>query len=204
MRLIASIVIIYFIVSTSAYSKEETKALPPPLPPVAQNISNAPNEASLNALLQMNKLEMIVQNQNIAIDDLKKELAKKDDSKLENTFTYSVWTSILLGVAALILGGVGIGVAVLSFFGYKELLAKGTEEASKVANEVAKNVTKERVDSEMTLKSKEAIDSLVQSGYLEPIIEEIVQKFIYRGIDEGENLDALEENTLENNNEQPE
>lgn len=203
MRLIASIVIIYFFASSSAYSKEETKALPPPLPPVAQNISNTPNEANLNVLVQMNKLEIIVQNQNVAIDSLKKELAKKDDDKLENTFTYSVWTSILLAVAALILGGVGIGVAVLSFFGYKELLSKGAREASKVANEVAKRVSKERVDSEMTTKSKESIDSLVQSGYLEPIIEEIVQKFIYRGIDEGEDLAGLEGNILENNNEQP-
>lgn len=202
MRLIASVVIMYFLASASAYSQEGS-AIEPPLPPVAQSISNTSNEANLNILLQMNKLEIILQNQNVVIDNLKKELTKKDDNKLENTFTYSVWTSILLGVAALILGGVGIGVAVLSFFGYKELLSKGTKEASKVANEVAKRVAKERVDSEMTIKSKEAIDSLVQSGYLEPIIEEIVQKFIYRGIDEGENLDDLEGDPVKNTNEQP-
>lgn len=203
MRLIAFFVVIYLVASASAYSKQETVTITPPLPPVSQTISNSTNEANLNVLVQMNKLEMIVQNQNVAIDSLKKELAKKDDDKLENTFTYSVWTSILLAVAALILGGVGIGVAVLSFFGYKELLSKGAKEASKVASEVAKRVAKERVDSEMTTKSKESIDSLVQSGYLEPIIEEIVQKFIYRGIDEGEDIAGLEGNLLENNNEQP-
>lgn len=139
----------------------------------------------------ISNLENLVQKQSKIIKDLQDQLGNSEKPTEKDGMNFEVWSGFLLAIAALVLGAVGIGIAVFSFIGYNELINKGVEKATTVATDIAENVAKDRVSEEVSNKSKEEIERLIEIGYFDTIINEIVQRFMYRGVmpgsDFGEN-----------------
>ena len=142
----------------------------------------------------VSNLESLIVEQNEVIESLQERLKIPENFEQEEGMTFEVWSGILLAVTALILGAVGIGIAVFSFIGYNELINKGVEKATTVATAISEEVAKDRVSEEVSSKSREEIERLIDVGYFDTIINEIVQRFIYRGVlpgsDFGENNQA--------------
>ncbi len=108
-----------------------------------------------------------------------KELIEKLEWKLDflnkkpetSEINYSIWSSILLGSVAVIVTVLGVGIALLSFIGYRELIQKGTESAKLVAAE----------------RTKQEFDQFIADGKLDAVIAEGINRIVYRGIASGQN-----------------
>lgn len=90
------------------------------------------------------------------------------------------WVGIMLGSLGIMVTILGVGVAILSIIGYKELLETGKKAAIKAATKTAEETAKNSIDKTVSEKSKEAISSLIENGYLDNIVNEIIQKIIYK------------------------
>ena len=110
-----------------------------------------------------------------------KELIKEKQSGMP----FEVWSGILLAVSALILGAVGIGIAVFSFFGYKELINKGVEKATAVATDVSKDVSESAISNMVEEKVTNQINQLMDDGSFDHAVIERVENYIYRGVETG-------------------
>ena len=97
----------------------------------------------------------------------------------------------MLAAAALITGGVGIGVAILAVFGYRELINKGISTAETAVNQY----TEEKIEEKVRVKSIEAVKAMVESGYFEPVIKETIGKVTFRGVTD---ISAYGDNTSAN------
>jgi len=126
---------------------------------------------------EVHRLEALIQNQNQTISDLKNKLALKSE-KVESKIDFPIWTSFLLGASTLITAAIGILVAILSFFGYREIVAKSTDRAEEVATKIAT----EKIDTETRAKAIQAIKDIITSGLLNPLIDERIAEVTYRGV----------------------
>lgn len=130
---------------------------------------------------EVSRLESMVQSQNKIIEELQNQLSSKSE-RVDKNIDFPVLTSFLLGAATLITAGVGIVVAILSFFGYQEILNKGTQAAKLTAEKVATEIAAEKIDSEIRVKALQAIDDSVESGLFDEIIDERIAKMTFRGV----------------------
>lgn len=115
---------------------------------------------------------------------------KQDLAVLETKFKYSIdansrdekdfkhWAGFLLASAAVIVTGLGVIIALMSFFGYYEVLKKAETAAANKADETASKTSIKVVEE----KSKDAIQQLMEDRQFDPILTEIVEKIVYRGI----------------------
>lgn len=134
----------------------------------------------LNALkTKLSELEIVSQRQKATIEVLQAKVSLYEDKPLEKNINYPIWTSILLGSSALLMTVVGIGIAILSFIGYKQIVRKGVKAAVDAASKTAKEAAAKGLDDSVV----KAVNDLTDRGYFEPIVNELVQKFMYRGID---------------------
>jgi hypothetical protein len=127
---------------------------------------------------KLKNLEVLISSQKETIKSLELELKSQSSTSVKSGMTFEVWMGFLLAIAALVLGAVGIGVAVVTFIGYKDLIKKGTYKASIVAKRVAKI----------------EVDILINNGGLTRVIEQIVNDMLFRGIPSGTELEAEEIN----------
>lgn len=115
---------------------------------------------------KIEQLENIILRQKSSIDDLKEEIQQITNNSNENVTTFNVWSGILLGAAALILAALGIIAAIASIFGYQEIKKSFTEKAQIVATDAA----------------KKRVDELIENGEFDAVVQEIIDKLMYRGI----------------------
>lgn len=147
-------------------------------------IANPDSEKQLLALnAKLSSLELITQRQDLVINSLNEKIRSYEDKPLEKNITYPIWTSIALGSAALLMTIVGIFIAVLSFIGYRQIVAKGVKRAEKVATKVAEEIANKTAITSLGNAVQESLDDLVDRGYFKPVVEELVERFMYRGIE---------------------
>jgi len=128
---------------------------------------------------KLSTLEILAERQKFTIENLQSKINLYEEKPLEKNINYPIWTSILLGSSALLMTIVGIGIAILSLIGYRQIVKKGVKAAVEAASETAKvEAAKGLADS-----VEKAVDDLTDRGYFEPIVNELVQKFMYRGME---------------------
>ena len=142
---------------------------------------------------EVSRLESMVHSQNKVIEELQNQLLKKSE-RVDKNIDFPVLTSFLLGASTLITAGVGIGVAILSFFGYQEILNKGTTAAKLTAETVATEIAAEKIDSEIRTKALQAINDSVESGLFDEIIDERIAKMTFRGVSDVSTLESMASN----------
>ncbi|MAL99672.1 MAG: hypothetical protein CL583_14615 [Alteromonadaceae bacterium] len=81
------------------------------------------------------------------------------------TATFPVWTSILLGCVAVIVTTLGVGLAIFSFFGYREAMRRSSE--------IAENTS--------ALIAREEIVKRMENGDFKETIEEAIDRVAFRG-----------------------
>lgn len=119
-----------------------------------------------NTNKKIEKLEATIQSQKKIINEMEFELKSLKGKPLTNGTTFEVWSGILLGCVAVMVTILGVGVALLSFIGYRELIKKGTEKASLVAAE----------------KTEKEFQRFIKQGKLDAVIAEGINRITYRDI----------------------
>jgi hypothetical protein len=143
---------------------------------------------------EVSRLQSMVYSQNKAIEDLRSQLSKKSEG-VDKSIDFPAWTSFLLAASTLITAGVGIAVAILSFFGYQEILNKSTSAAKLTAEKVATEISKEKIDTEIRTKVVQGIQDFSESSMFAKIIDERISIIIYRGISDVSPLESATNDT---------
>lgn len=135
------------------------------------------NEKLENALSKINELQALIQTQSQSIKKLNEQIIEVQ-KKNSGGMSFEVWTGILLACAALLLTIVGVGIALISIFGYQKIVGLSSDAAEKIAREVATQTSADAMHHAIT---KELI-KLIDERKLEPMIKDAVEAFSYRGL----------------------
>lgn len=109
-----------------------------------------------NALLKQ-KLDALTESQNVKAQSV---------SDSSGAVTFPVWTSILLGCVAVIVTTLGVGLAIFSYFGYREAMRRSAEIAKDTATDVAKSeIIRKMENGEFKLVIEEAIDRVALGSF---------------------------------------
>lgn len=126
----------------------------------------------LNEAYKTNAIKLT--NFKVIHEKLKKEHSLLLDSNNSNGF--EVWTGILLACVAILVTVLGVGVALLAFWGFRNI-----KEASIKAS------TEESIAS-----SELIIIEAIQSGHFNDAINSVVEEVVYRGIMSEDDFPPLE------------
>ncbi len=126
---------------------------------------------------RIKELENLITVQRDTINELRVNLKSIAEKPLSNGTTFEVWSGILLACVAVLVTVLGVVVALLSFFGYRELIEKGTESASLVAAK----------------QTKVEFDRFIAKGRLDNVIAESINKIVYRGFSSDSDEDETED-----------
>ena len=140
-------------------------------------VSGTEASESKTVVRDIAQLEATIKVQDANIASLKSELSALQ-KKSSNGMSFEVWTGILLACIALLLTVMGIGLGVLSFFGYKKILAKSAESAEQIAAQIAK-LTSEATTHDVV---REELFRLIEDNRFDDIIGLAVERFSYRGL----------------------
>ncbi len=177
---------IFLIANNPVIAQETLEPSAPPPSVVAQDdklfVYETLSEQRKETNAEIKNLRDLISDQNEVIRDLQIELKSQSNKPITNGITFEVWSSILLGSVAVLVTVLGVGVALLSFIGYRELIEKGTEKASLVAAK----------------QTEVQFQRFIQQGKLDAVIAEGINRVAYRGISSGDKDDDTEED--ENNN----
>lgn len=99
---------------------------------------------------------------------LEKKVASLEEERSNVSFTE--WTGVLLACISVMLTVLGIVIAILSFIGYRSTVKK--------AEEIATNKTEETV----SVITRKMLSEKIEDGSFNDIIEEAVDKVVFKGI----------------------
>lgn len=119
---------------------------------------------------KVDKLESLISTQNEEIRKLEIQIKSIVDRPSNTGMTFETWTGILLACISVLVTILGVGVALLSLVGYRDLIEKGTEKAALVAAK----------------QTEERFDTFIKQGRLDGVIAEVMNKIAFRGIDSGD------------------
>lgn len=115
---------------------------------------------------KLEDLEAVTQSQKALIQNLEYEVKSITDRFLTNRTIFENWGGFLLGCVSVLVTVLGVGIALLSCIGYRELIAKGSEKAELIAAE----------------KTQKEFDRFIEDGKLDAVIAEVINKISFRGI----------------------
>ena len=102
-----------------------------------------------------------------------------DDHKIGQQYmNYPIWISILLGCATFVITALGVIVAVVSIFGYKQIKENASEIASKKANDVATAAVTSQVNSQLPNIAIQEITRLIDEGKFNKPLEDAVDMIL--------------------------
>lgn len=114
-----------------------------------------------------------------SLDAQKDEIVKLQNKfNEENGFDFEFWMAIMLTGVTVLLTIIGIGIAVLSLFGFRNMLKKSAQKASEVAGTAAENKAEEVANSAVNSQ----LIKYIEEGRFDRIIALEVEKQTYRGI----------------------
>ncbi|ETO21512.1 hypothetical protein RFI_15691 [Reticulomyxa filosa] len=114
--------------------------------------------------------------------EMMENLLKKTKKK---GMSFEVWAGILLAAAALLITILGVFIAILSIYGYKKIMTSAQEAAASKSKEAAEHIMKTMIEKATT----DALIDIIENGKLNSVINESVEKVVYRGI----KIDNIEE-----------
>lgn len=133
------------------------------------------NELSLEILTKnYQSIEDTAKEQQIKIDKLEESLNKNDNGGL----TFAVWAGILLAAVATLVTTLGVAMAIFSFVGYKKIMGSAQDVATTKSELVATSVAEELAP----VVTERVLVKLLEDGNFDKVINEAVEKVIYRGI----------------------
>jgi hypothetical protein len=130
---------------------------------------------SLISRLEQNEIEILSQRKEI--NHLRDELSYSLQEK-GSGMKFEVWAGLLLASSALLLTIVGVGIALLSIFGYKKIINISTTVAEDTARKISTETSFQMVPDATT---RELI-RLMDDKKFDPIISKAVEAFLYRGV----------------------
>lgn len=156
-------------------SSSQSLRVIPPSSQIAGQPAQVDTEAINIALQHIAELEAennLLKQKLSVLNESQSEKAKLD-STLSSAVTFPVWTSILLGCVAVIVTTLGVGLAIFSYFGYREAMRRSAEIAKDTASEVAR--------SEIIRK--------MENGDFKAVIEEAIDRVAFRSFRAGDDID---------------
>ena len=127
-------------------------------------------------------LETLISNQEHTIKNLEKRIEQLSTLPKNNGMNFEEWMGFLLAAVALILTGLSVGIGLFSFIGYKEVKKKTTETATATAIEIASKTALNVAEDSARIEFDKLINTSNNKGELYTIINEIVQKIIYKDV----------------------
>ncbi|WP_144244125.1 hypothetical protein [Nitrincola sp. A-D6] len=161
--------------------------------PAASSIQHEQAQASVNARPSnemqkfydvITELENTIQLQSEVIEELKMTLDARKTSQ-KNEMSFEVWAGLLLASSALLLTIIGIGIALLSVFGYRKLVKKSKDVAEKISIKVARETSKATANEATAAE----LVRLLEAGNFDKVIREAIESISLRGVSR---LDELE------------
>ncbi|MBU3824939.1 MAG: hypothetical protein H9917_08950 [Candidatus Oceanisphaera merdipullorum] len=122
--------------------------------------------------------DYLVNENNIYSSNDGSNLKERVDALYKNQsyFTYADFAAIAITSVSVLITIIGIVIAVLSFWGYKNIISKTESSARNVAEKVAGETTENKIDDVVKCKLKELIDE----GRFTKHLEDVVDTFILR------------------------
>lgn len=112
-------------------------------------------------------------------DNYKKFKKEVDDHKIGQQYmNYPIWISILLGCATFVITALGVIVAVVSIFGYKQIKENASEIASQKANDVATATVTSQVNTQLPNIAIQEITRLIDEGKFNKALEDAVDMIL--------------------------
>ncbi|WP_051043759.1 hypothetical protein [Psychromonas sp. CNPT3] len=127
---------------------------------------------------KMLELESIVKTQGNLISELQTKLKNTSSQPVNDNTPPSIsfveYTSIALACVTLLITALGIGVAILSVWGYNNIKSSTNKIASDLATSKATTVAKEQVKKDIPIVVKEQLNQLINEGELNKTLEDVV------------------------------
>ena len=145
--------------------------------PTLENPSHKETKADLKELREL------ISRQEEMIRNLKLDIKSQSDKPPTNGITFIMWIGILLAGVTASVTSLGVLIALLTFFGYRDILKQATQTASSVASEHAKDEFEKFIT-----KKEDGLKSLIKKA-----IDEVLYRNTEFGNDESENVLKSEE-----------
>lgn len=141
------------------------------------------NESKINADIRFKELEgnysdlksKFEEQQRVLKDDLG-EIISIQDNKI---ISYADWTTITLACVAVLVTVLGVLIAILSVWGYKNIAREAKNSAEAVSSDISSRIAKEQVESCINQIAKEELAKLIDTGELRQHLEAAID-MIYR------------------------
>ena len=128
---------------------------------------------------EIQELRKLLEEQKGTITVLQNQLQSSATKQEENNnMTFEAWSSIALAVSAIVLTGVAIMVGIGSFWGMREI----KDSANRSAKETAEHIVKTLVPLAVAESTEEELFNLIDNGRLDHVVDEIMQKIIYKDV----------------------
>ncbi|MDO6840774.1 hypothetical protein Q4602_14940 [Paraglaciecola chathamensis] len=162
-------------------SENDTQKYEAKSSPISKSQDAIQSESSIDQQVQLLQLKKLTDKQMQLISDLETRL----DEKNSDSFKFEFWMGVMLTGITLLLTILGLGIAILSIFGFRKVLTTSAQKATKVAISTAESkaneVAHEAVDKQLI--------KYIEDGRFDKIINFAVEKQIYRGIGQTNNFD---------------
>lgn len=167
--------------NASAQKLGSLSSAPPELTDTGMAVKAAIAESALNTSKEINHLQIVTNRQTDKIKSLEKQLSELQKPADINTATL-VLACVSIGITVL-----GVVIAILSIFGYTNIKGEATKNAQTVARDTVEKITK----AELPAETEKNIIKLLEDKRFDSIIQNAVEKVVYRGI-------SIPDDTLEN------
>ncbi|WP_288741417.1 hypothetical protein [uncultured Rheinheimera sp.] len=147
------------------------------------------HKGELELLRRIETMDQVIKQQEATIQRLKSDISDVAKKKVDAGMSFEVFAGIMLTGASLLLTIVGVGIALLSIFGYKKIMNLASNLAQEKATQVATKTSQETMQQAVT----EQLIFLVEKGKFDPIISTAVEAFAYRGMAPLPDIDIKEE-----------
>jgi uncharacterized membrane protein len=160
---------------------DQTNVSPPKIE--LEKLPNTPVE-----LYEIQQLKIAIALQETKVQNLEKKLEAQIKATNTAGISFEVWIGILLACIAILLTVLGLGMAILSFFGYNKVVSSAATSAETVAKAKAEETVKILVGK----ATEDEIIKLIDKGNFNTIISHAVDNVVYRGINAVDDFDDNE------------
>ncbi|EHH1217718.1 hypothetical protein J7H99_003397 [Vibrio parahaemolyticus] len=169
------------VTATNASSSQETQNKIYQLPTSTKNIEAENLDLALFD---------VIEKQKAIISSLqgKQQQLQEQINKSEGRMSFSVWVSVLLACVTIIVTVFGVIVALVTFFGFKNVKESAIKSAEELSTSVASEVARNEANQKINEVAKKEIAFLLDNGELKEHLESAVDLIVRRQIkDNGSN-----------------
>ena len=150
------------------------------------NLDGQLSEVDINSSIQKSELlEVVYEQQKIIQKLLETTVVESAEPSNSSEISYADMSAILLAAVAVIVTVLGVVVAILSLWGFRNIKASSIDAATTVSNEIATKVAEREVGKSINEVAKKEIARLIDEGKLTKHLESAVDVILRRGAAEG-------------------